>query len=125
MAKKRTSLKNSRQGASTPNAKHKRTQQGGKMTFKKGAHSLNPGIVEKIDNTFQTYLLEVLQRCLSLTAVRLLLIYRGIIVIIVLSRCQILVFFTCFLDRIATGPHMRSRATINRLRMYKNFKPIR
>ncbi|VDD95636.1 unnamed protein product [Enterobius vermicularis] len=70
MAKKRTSLKNSRQGASTPNAKHKRTQQGGKMTFKKGAHSLNP-------------------------------------------------------DRIATGPHMRSRATINRLRMYKNFKPIR
>lgn len=28
-------------------------------------------------------------------------------------------------DRIATGSHMRTRATINRLRMYKNFKPSR
>lgn len=28
-------------------------------------------------------------------------------------------------DRKATGDHMRSKATINRLRMYKNFKPVR
>ncbi|VDO37140.1 unnamed protein product [Brugia timori] len=28
-------------------------------------------------------------------------------------------------DRKAKGDHFRSRATINRLRMYKNFKPIR
>uniref|UniRef100_A0A9J2P282 Nucleolar GTP-binding protein 2 n=1 Tax=Ascaris lumbricoides TaxID=6252 RepID=A0A9J2P282_ASCLU len=28
-------------------------------------------------------------------------------------------------DRVPTGAHMRSKATINRLRMYKNFKPVR
>ncbi|VDK45123.1 unnamed protein product [Anisakis simplex] len=28
-------------------------------------------------------------------------------------------------DRKATGDHMRTKSTINRLRMYKNFKPIR
>lgn len=29
------------------------------------------------------------------------------------------------LDRPRTGEHQRTRATINRLRMYKNFKPVR